>query len=83
MSEQRFIVETVMITDCCTDESRIAKVVTDTNELYSYDDLYEFCDELNHLYQEKQELEKENKRLKRLENKVKQIPPKIKEVWLE
>ena len=80
MNEKRFVVETVEITDCDTDVSRIAKVITDTDETYSYDDLYEFCDELNHLYQEKQELEKENKRLKRLENKVKQIPPKIKEV---
>ena len=44
---KRFIVETVEITDCDTDESRIAKVITDKEEIYSYDDLYEISDLLN------------------------------------
>lgn len=56
MSEKRFIVETVEIIDCDTDESRIAKVITDTNELYSYDDLYELCDDLNKLAEENEQL---------------------------
>lgn len=53
---KRFIVETVEITDCDTDEGRIAKVITDTNELYSYDDLYELCDDLNKLAEENEQL---------------------------
>ena len=44
---KRFIVETVEITDCDTDESRIAKVITDTKETYSYEDLDEIVDVLN------------------------------------
>lgn len=59
MSEKRFIVETVEIIDCDTDESRIAKVITDTNELYSYDDLYELCDDLNKLAEENEQLRQE------------------------
>ena len=48
MSKKRFIVESVMITkDCNEDKSRIVKVITDKEELYSYDDLYEIKDLLN------------------------------------
>ena len=56
MSEKRFIVETVEITDCKTGKSRIAKVITDTNELCSSEDLYELCDDLNELHEENQRL---------------------------
>ena len=47
VSEKRFVVETVEITDCDTDVSRIAKVITDTDETYSYEDLYEVAELLN------------------------------------
>ena len=47
MSEKRFIVESVMIDCLCEDEPRIAKVITDKEELYSYDNLYEISDLLN------------------------------------
>ena len=47
MSEKQFVVETVEITDCDTDVSRIAKVITDTKENYSYEDLDEIVDKLN------------------------------------
>ena len=47
MNEKIFVVETDEITDCDTDVSRIAKVITDTNELYSYEDLYEVAELLN------------------------------------
>ena len=66
MNEKRFIVETVEITDCDTDVSRIAKVITDTKETYSYEDLDEIVHKLNEqqatIEQLKQELEeyKEN-----------------------
>ena len=56
MSEKRFIVETVEITDCDTGKSRIAKVITDTNELCSCEDLYELCDDLNKLAEENEQL---------------------------
>ena len=44
---KRFIVESVMIDCLCEDEPRIAKVITDTDENYSYEDLYEVVDLLN------------------------------------
>ena len=48
MSEKRFIVESVMKTnDCNEDKSRIVKVITDKEELYSYEDLYEISDLLD------------------------------------
>ena len=47
MSEKRFIVESVMIDCLCKDEPRIAKVITDTDENYSYEDLYEVAELLN------------------------------------
>ena len=47
MSEKRFIVESVMIDCLCEDEPRIAKVITDTDETYSYEDLYEVAELLN------------------------------------
>ena len=65
MNEKRFIVETVEITDCDTDVSRIAKVITDKEEIYSYDDLYEISDLLNEqqaeirLYQERVDMREE------------------------
>ena len=62
MSEKRFIVETVEITDCCTDESRIAEVITDKKECYSYDDLYELADDLNELVRTNKKLEIRNNR---------------------
>ena len=47
MSEKRFIVESVMIDCLCEDDPRIAKVITDTDENYSYEDLYEVAELLN------------------------------------
>ena len=44
---KRFIVESVMIDCLCKDEPRIAKVITDTDENYSYEDLYEVAELLN------------------------------------
>ena len=59
MNDKRFIVETVEITDCKTGESRTAKVITDTHELCSCEDLYELCDDLNNLAEENEQLRKE------------------------
>ena len=60
MSEKRFIVESVsIIKDCNEDKSRIAKVITDKEELYSYNDLYEISDLLNELSTENQQLKEE------------------------
>ena len=56
MSEKRFIVETVEITDCKTGKNRTAKVITDTHELCSCEDLYELCDDLNNLAEENEQL---------------------------
>ena len=56
MSEKRFIVETGEITDCKTGKSRTAKVITDTHELCSCEDLYELCDDLNKLAEENEQL---------------------------
>lgn len=56
MSENQFVVETVEITDCDTDVSRIAKVITDTKETYSYEDLDEIVDLLNELNELNEEL---------------------------
>ena len=47
MSEKRFVVETVEITDCDTDVSRIVKVITDKEECYSYEDLCDIAVLLN------------------------------------
>lgn len=48
MSEKRFVVESVkIIDDCNEDKSRIAKVITDTKETYSYEDLDEIVHKLN------------------------------------
>ena len=44
---KRFIVESVMIDCLCEDEPRIAKVITDTKETYSYEELYEVAELLN------------------------------------
>lgn len=44
---ERFVVETVMITDCCTDESRVVEVITDEQELRTYEELSEIKDLLN------------------------------------
>ena len=44
---ERFVVETVMITDCCTDESRVVEVITDEQELHTYEELSEIKDLLN------------------------------------
>ena len=55
-NKKRFIVETVELTDGFNEISRIVKVVTDKEELYSYDDLYELCDDLNKLNDENREL---------------------------
>ena len=61
MTEKRFVVETVEITDCDTDVSRIAKVITDTKETYSYEELYEVAELLNRLSEENEQLRKELK----------------------
>ena len=47
MMSERFVVETVMITDCCTDESRVVEVITDEQELHTYEELSEIKDLLN------------------------------------
>lgn len=62
MSEKRFLVETVEITDCCTDESRIAEVITDKEECYSYDDLYELADDMNEMVRTNKKLQLRNNR---------------------
>lgn len=72
MSEKRFVVETVEITDCDTDVSRIAKVITDTKETYSYEDLDEIVDKLN----------EQQVNISRLESDLQKIPPKIRELWI-
>lgn len=61
MSEKKFVVETVEITDCDTDVSRIVKVITDTKETYSYEDVYEVAELLNRLSEENEQLKKECK----------------------
>ena len=70
MSEKRFIVETVEITDCKTGKSRTAKVITDTHELCSCEDLYELCDDLNKLAEENEQLQKYNEQLKERLEKI-------------
>ena len=74
MSRKRFIVESVMIDCLCEDEPRIAKVITDTDETYSYEDLYEVAELLNEQQATISNLEKENENLKlkivSLENEV-------------
>ena len=71
LSEKRFIVESVMkITDCNEDKSRIVKVITDKEELYSYDDLYEISDLLN---EQQATIEEQNKEIKELEEKIQRI----------
>ena len=67
MTDKRFIVETVEITDCKTGKSRIAKVITDTHELCSYEDLYELCDDLNNLAEENEQLKKRLEHYKEVE----------------
>ena len=47
MTEKRFIVEAITKIDCCSDIPIIEKVITDKEELYSYDDLYELAVLLN------------------------------------
>ena len=63
MSEKKFVVETVEITDCDTDVSRIVKVITDKEECYSYEDLYDIAVLLNGKEATIQRLEKENQRV--------------------
>lgn len=58
MSEKKFVVETVEITDCDTDVSRIVKVITDKEECYSYEDLYDIVVLLNEKEATIQRLEK-------------------------
>ena len=59
MSEQRFIVESVeIISDCNENKKRIAKVITDTDEIYSYEDLYEIKDLLNEMNKDLKDCEK-------------------------
>ena len=70
MSEKRFIVETVEITDCDTDVSRIAKVITDTKETYSYEELYEVAELLN---EQQSVIDEQNQRIRKLENILKKF----------
>ena len=65
MNEKQFVVETVEITDCDTDVSRIAKVITDTKETYSYEDLDEIVHKLN---EQQANIEQKDKQLERLYN---------------
>ena len=83
MNEKRFIVESVsIIDDCNEDKSRIAKVITDTDETYSYEDLYEVAELLNEQQATISNLEKENENLKlkivSLENEVQRQKNEIK-----
>lgn len=79
MSEKRFIVESVMITnDCNEDKSRIVKVITDKGEIYSYDDLYEISDLLNEQQATIQSLKEENSNLNSILNEVGLQKPFIK-----
>lgn len=82
MSRKRFIVESVMIDCLCEDEPRIAKVITDTDETYSYEDLYEVAELLNEQQATISNLEKENENLKlkivSLENEVQRQKNEIK-----
>ena len=64
VSEKRFIVESVMIDCLCEDEPRIAKVITDTDENYSYEDLYEVAELLNEQQATIQSLKEENEKLR-------------------
>lgn len=81
MNEKRFIVESVMITnDCNEDKSRIVKVITDKEELYSYEDLYEIIDFLNEQQATITALKKENDNLKL---KIVSLDLKLKTVSLE
>ena len=57
---KRFIVESVMITNDCNEDKRIAKVITDKGELYSYNDLYEISDLLNKQQTTIDKLDQEN-----------------------
>ena len=95
MSEKRFIVESVeIIEDCNEDKSRIAKVITDKEEIYSYDDLYDIVDLLNSLASENEQLRTELfieqtdcKNVKESRNRYREalnkIPPKIRDVWIK
>ena len=95
MSEKRFIVESVeIIEDCNEDKSRIAKVITDKEEIYSYDDLYDIVDLLNSLASENEQLRTELfieqtdcKNVKESRNRYREalnkIHPKIRDVWIK
>ena len=60
---KRFIVESVMIDCLCEDEPRIAKVITDTDENYSYEELYEVAELLNEQQATINKLNEENAKL--------------------
>ena len=61
MSEKRFILETVEIIDCDTDEKRIATVIFDREKTYSYENIdEEVCDLLNEQQATINKLEQEN-----------------------
>jgi len=66
MSEKRYIFETVEITDCDTEVSRIARVITDKEECYSYEDLCDIAVLLNGKEATIQRLEKENEQLRKV-----------------
>ena len=73
MSEKRFIVESVMIDCLCEDEPRIAKVITDTDETYSYEDLYEVAELLNEQQTTINNQDEEIKKLKKTERSWRKI----------
>lgn len=73
MSEKRFIVESVMIDCLCEDEPRIAKVITDTDETYSYEDLYEVAELLNEQQATINNQDEEIKKLKKTERSWRKI----------
>lgn len=66
MGEKRFVVETVEITDCDTDVSRIVEVITDKEECYSYENLCDIAVLLNGKEATIQRLEKENEQLRQM-----------------
>ena len=73
MNDKRFIVETGEITDCKTGKSRTAKVITDTHELCSCEDLYELCDDLNKLAEENEQLRKDKEQIKEKSTKNEEL----------
>lgn len=72
MNEKRFIVETVEITDCDIDESRISEVITDTSVTYSYENLEDIVGLLN---EQQAIIQKQKKKIEELEDTIYLLTP--------